>query len=357
MSRSRVLLAFLSVHHAFGGWESAFISNTEPRTLGAGGAVVGAQDGNLLAVPLSQGGGFALIGMSYGDCLFTACENTTVGNCGFGAGVIHVWRSPSLGQSDWAAPVELLPAAQRPAGTYFRPHVIFNAATSKWVLWVRWLCCGSGALSQQHTTYLSAFADRLEGPYTVAEANVTMFWPDSADDNLFLDEDGAAYIVHTARSTGTKIVVERLTPDYLQSAGTRDPAARSAPIGPGTTEAPALFKVGSTYYVSFARLCCYCTEGASTIVYTSPAPLGPYTPLTSLGNAPGGQQNFVFSAPDRLRGVLWSANRWGSDPIHPNAPWFDYSLQYWSLLDIDATSGNISALVWMDNFNVSVNIS
>ena len=336
-------------------WESAFISNTAPRTVGLGGAIVGAQDGNLISVPTQQGGGFALVGMSYGDCLFAACSNTTPGNCGFGPGAIRVWRSPSLGQSDWSAPVELLPASQRPTGTYFRPHVIYNAATSKWVLWVRWLCC-EGGLSQQHTTYLSATADALEGPYSVAVANVSMYWPDSADDNLFVDDDGSAYIVHTARSTGTKIVVERLTPDFTACAGAADPAARSALIGPGTTEAPALFKVGTTYYVSFAHLCCYCTVGAPTSVFTAPSPLGPYAPLTSLGNAPGGQQNFVFSAPDRLRGVLWAANRWGSDPLHPNAPLFDNSLQFWTLLSIDKGTGNISAIAWVDSFNVSVNV-
>lgn len=352
---SAVLPLLLLLHRAAGAWESVFISNTAPRTIGVGGPIVGAQDGNLLAVPASEGGGFALVGMSYGDCLFEACANTSVGSCGFGPGAIHVWRSPSLGQADWRAPVELLPAAQRPAGTYFRPHLIYNAATAKWVLWVRWLCCGGGSLSQQHTTYLSATADRLEGPYAVAVANVTMFWPDSADDNLFVDGDGSAYIVHTARSTGTKIVVERLTADYTQCAGATDPAARSQLIGPGTTEAPALFKVGATYYVSFARLCCYCTEGAPTSVYTAPAPLGPYTPLTSLGNAPRGQQNFVFSAPDRLQGVLWSANRWGSDPIHPSAPLFDHSLQFWALLGVGA-DGNISAIPWADGFNATVNV-
>lgn len=335
---------------------SALISNTLPRTVGAGGPVVGAQDGNLVSVPHSEGGGFALVGMSYGDCLFTACQNTSVGACGFGMGQINVWRSATLGQTDWSAPVELLPRELRPVGTYFRPHVIYNAATAKWVLWVRWLCCGTGSLEQQHDTYLTALSDKLEGPYVVAVENVTMFWPDSADDNLFVDQDGSAYIVHTARSTGTKIVVERLTADFTRSAGTTDPSARSALVGPGKTEAPSMFRVGNIYYLSFAPLCCYCTEGAPTSVYTAAAPLGPYAPLTSLGNAPRAQQNFVFLAPDRLQGVLWSGNRWGSDPVHPAAPQFDNSLQFWTLLSFDA-AGNISAIAWVDSFNVTVNTS
>ena len=338
------------------GLQTVSISNVVERRETLSGAVVGAQDGNLAAVPASEGGGFVLVGMSYGMCPFAACANTSAGACGFGEGTINVWRSATLGQNSWSAPTELLPAAERPVGIYFRPHLIYNAATARWVLWVRWLNIGGPSLSDDYTTYLTATSSRLNGPYTVAVVNVSMFWPNSADDNLFVDDDGAAYLVHTARSTGTKIVVERLTADYTQSAGTTDPAARSALIGPGGTEAPALFKASGRYYVSFARLCCYCTTGAATEVFVAAAPLGPYSPLTSLGNAPGAQQNFVFSAPQLFQGVLWAGNRWGSDPINPSAPLFDNSLQYWDLLDFDA-AGNISALVWHDSVNVTVTVA
>jgi hypothetical protein len=348
-------LAGVGFAPAAGAWQDVLISNTAPRTEEVSGAVVGAQDGNLVEVPPSQGGGFALIGMSYGFCPFVACANQTDGACGFGMGAIHVWRSASLGQESWSAPVELLPAAVRPLGIYFRPHLIWNAASSRWVLWVRWLDNAGSSLSDDNTTYLTATALQLEGPYTVAQANTTMFWPNSADDNLFVDDDGSAYLVHTARSTGTKIVVERLTADYTESAGATDPNARSALIGPGHTESPALFKVAARYYVSFGELCCYCVEGAAALVYVADAPLGPYTYLTNLRNAARAQQNFVFAAPSVMRGVLWSGNRWGSDPIHPSAPLFDDSLQFWSLLDI-GSDGNITAIAWQDALNITVNV-
>ena len=338
---------------ALGAWSPVTIYNNVSRTVGAGGPVVGAQDGNLIAVPSSAGGGFALLGMAYGDCHFVACANQTPGACGFGPGAIRLWRSASLGQADWGAPVELLPAAQRPDGIYFRPHLIYNARTSRWVLWVRWLDAAGATLSADNTTYLTATSAALEGPYAVAVANTTMFWPNSADDNLFVDDDGAAYIVHTARSTGTKIVVERLTDAYTESAGATDPAARSALIGPGGTEAPALFKYGGQYYVSFAALCCYCTQGAATTVFVAPGPLGPYAPLTSLGNAPRAQQNFVFAAPGKIDGLLWAGNRWGSDPLN-KPPLFDHSLQFWALLRF-TDGGNISALQWQDAFTLQVN--
>jgi len=353
MSLLRLLWVALCPLAVPGAWSPVIIFNNVSRTVGSG-PVVGAQDGNLIAVPASAGGGFALLGMSYGDCPFVACANQTPGACGFGPGAIKLWRSASLGQSDWRAPVELLPAAQRPTGIYFRPHLIYNARTLRWVLWVRWLDDAGATLGDDNTTYLTATAAAIEGPFTVAVENTTMFWPNSADDNLFVDDDGSAYIVHTARSTGTKIVVERLTDDYTASAGATDPAARSALIGPGGTEAPALFKHGGFYYVSFAALCCYCTQGAATSVYVAAAPLGPYAPLTSLGNAPRAQQNFVFAAPGRIGGLLWAGNRWGSDPVN-KPPLFDYSLQFWSPLQF-SDGGNITAIEWQDNFTLEVNV-
>ena len=354
MSLLRLLWVALCPLAVPGAWSPVIIFNNVSRTVGSGGPVVGAQDGNLIAVPASAGGGFALLGMSYGDCPFVACANQTPGACGFGPGAIKLWRSASLAQSDWRAPVELLPAAQRPTGIYFRPHLIYNARTLRWVLWVRWLDDAGATLGDDNTTYLTATAAAIEGPFTVAVENTTMFWPNSADDNLFVDDDGSAYIVHTARSTGTKIVVERLTDDYTASAGATDPAARSALIGPGGTEAPALFKHGGFYYVSFAALCCYCTQGAATSVYVAAAPLGPYAPLTSLGNAPRAQQNFVFAAPGRIGGLLWAGNRWGSDPVN-KPPLFDYSLQYWSPLQF-SDGGNITAIQWQDHFTLEVNV-
>ena len=113
-----------------------------------------------------------------------------------------------------------------------------------------------------------------------------------------------------------------------------------------------MFKAGGRYFVSFAALCCYCTEGAATQVWAAPAPLGPYAPLTSLGNAPRAQQNFVFAAPGRVRGLLWGGNRWGSDPVN-KPPLFDHSLQFWALLTF-TEGGNISAIKWADAVTLQV---
>jgi hypothetical protein len=329
------------------------VSNTAVRRTALGSPVL-AQDGNLVNA-LSPAGDFLLLGMSYGLCAYTGCANETLGACGFGAGRILLYASPSLANGSWSEPVELLPAAQRPGNAiYFRPHLVRNPATGQWVLWVRYLPYRSPSLAQDATLYLVAAAAAPEGPYAIVNHNVTMFWPNSADDNLYVAPDGAGYIVHTARSTGTRLVVERLAPDYFSSAGARDAGARSAPIGAGGMEAPALWSTGpGEWWVSGAPLCCYCSAGAATqVFFSSSGPLGPYTPAGALGNAPRGQQNFVF-AHARLPGQLLVAfNRWGSDPTGGPAPLFDLSLQYWATLS--RQGGGWAPLVWQDEVTLNV---
>jgi len=338
------------------------VSNTALRRTRSGARVV-AQDGNI-ANARDVDGAFVLLGMSYGDCVYAGCANESAGACGFDGGAARflVWTSPTLADGSWSEPRELLPAATRPpeaAGAiFFRPHLVFNARTREWVLWVRWLPPRAPTLAGDPTLYLVAAAPSLDGPFTVRNANVSMFYENSADDNLFVDDgaggDGAAYIVHTARSTGTRIVVERLTPDFYASAGATDAGARSELIGAGHSEAPAMWAARGRYYVSFSPLCCYCAEGSATSVWSSRAPLGPYAPAGALGNAPRAQQNFVFSDA-ALGATLWAGSRWGSDPLAPARPLFDNSLQFWAPLAYDA-DGAVLTLAWADASTFAVRV-
>lgn len=301
---------------------------------------------------------FVMVGILYGDCPFTACQNETFGACGFGEATFGVWASPDLSQSSWTYLGEILPPQDRPVGIYFRPHMVYNSLTGKFVLWVRWLNVTGPTLAQDSTYYLTATADSVSGPFTVAQAVVPMYYNNSADDNLFVDDDGTGYIAHTCRACATHIVVERLSPDMTWSLGYNDSTARSEPVGPGLTEAPAMFKANGRYYLTMGRLCCYCEEGSPASAYTAPSPLGPYTlagPGLPFSNATGAQGNFVFTHPD-VDGVLWAGNRWGSDPDPPppsHAPLFDRSLQYWARLSF-ADDGSIRPIVWADNFTLGV---
>ena len=333
-------------------------SNIALRRTTSGSRVV-AQDGNIANV--KENGSFVLMGMSYGDCVFDACANTSAGACGFDGphSRFLIWTSPSLGDGSWSEPREVLPFAERPAITagaiFFRPHLVYNVKSNEWVFWVRWLPPLSPSLSGDPTLYLSASSSTLDGPFIVRNANVSMFYPNSADDNLFVDPlDGSGYIIHTARSTGTKIVVERLTPDFYACAGATDPTARSDLIGPGHTEAPSMWMAFGRYYISFSPLCCYCIAGSPTMVFSSTAPLGPYSPAGNLGNAPLAQQNFVFSQSGLIQGTLWSGSRWGSDPLE-SPPLFDNSLQYWTPLSYQS-DGSVIPLIWKNTSTVTVSV-
>lgn len=89
-------------------------------------------------------------------------------------------------------------------GIYFRPHVLYNNATGLYVLWVRWLPCVGPNLSDDPTLYLVATSPSLVTPFTVVTINATMYYQNSADDNLFADADGSAYSESTAARRSDK---------------------------------------------------------------------------------------------------------------------------------------------------------
>jgi hypothetical protein len=355
------LLLLLLPLLASAGWVNVSVSNTALRRT-VSGAIVGAQDGNIANARFNNN--FVLMGMSYGDCPYQGCKNESYGACGFGAGRFLAWLSPTLGDGSWAdAPIEILPASSRPPALaraiFFRPHLLYNAATRQWVLWVRYLPPAGPTLADDPTLYLSATAPSLDAPFTIAQLSVPCYYNNSADNSLFVDpaEPSAAYLIHTSRSTGTRISVERLSADWTWSRGFNDSAARSELVGPGGTEAPALAWAGGRYLLTMSPLCCYCASGSPTLTFAAPRPLGPYAPLGSgLGNAPRAQQTFLFADPALLQGgvALWAGNRWGSDPIHPAAPLFDYSLQYWALLQLDASGAALAPLAWQDSITLTV---
>lgn len=192
------------------------VSNVDPRFT-ASGDQVRAQDGNILNVKIN--GSFAMVGMLYGLCQYQGCTNESFGACGFGPGEIAVCEavllaarggikavfktvapppphpdlSADLGNTGWSDPIEILPASMRPTGIYFRPHLLFNPATRLFVLWVRWLPVDGPSLSDDPDLYLVATSPSITAPFTVVTVNATMYYNNSADDNLFADEDGSAY--------------------------------------------------------------------------------------------------------------------------------------------------------------------
>lgn len=220
-----------------------------------------------------------------------------------------------------------------PPRIYYRPHVKYNSMTRKYVLWYN-----------ADNEYGVATADRPEGPFTIVNPNVPLKFSEHGvgDFDLFVDNDGTGYVTYTAYIEKPReahavdhpdhhvIVVERLAPDFLSSAG------ENSGIVAGNVESPALFRRRGTYYLLFDNTCAFCKDGSGVRVYRSTSPLGPYTydnninipalqsadgqlwtlPGTGRGNAiVHAQQLGVAEVPTATGTVyMWMGDRWHSTP-------------------------------------------
>ena len=222
---------------------------------------------------------------------------------------------------NWRYEGELLKAP--PDGVYYRPYVIYNKATHKYVLWYNWykkLWDGQTGV---------ATSDTPVGPFTIVNTNVELSQAKDhpGDGSLFLDEDGTAYFIYTVIGQHHSIRVERLAQDFLSSTG------ESSPVLGQYCEAPALFRRGTTYYALFDSTCCFCANGSGARVLVASNPFGPYQELKNINRDASqkpivaAQQTFVAMIPT-AKGpeYIWMADRWRSrtDGIK------GHDLQYWS---------------------------
>jgi len=206
---------------------------------------------------------------------------------------------------------------------YYRPYVIYNKATHKYVLWYNWykkLWDGQTGV---------ATSDNPIGPFTIANTNVELSQAKDhpGDGSLFLDEDGTAYFIYTVIGQNHSIRVERLAPDFLSSTG------ESSPVLGQHCEAPSLFRRGPNYYALFDSTCCFCANGSGARVLVASNPFGPYRELNNI-NRDGSrkpivaaQQTFIATIPTASGPqYIWMGDRWLSrtDGIK------GHDLQYWS---------------------------
>ena len=233
------------------------INNVEPRR-DVAGEIIDAHDGCLQLF----NGSFYLYGTAYG-------KTDGLTNNDF-----RVYSSPDL--EHWTLEGRLL--GKRTSGIYFRPNVVFNPNTRKYVLWYNWYSNSVTWIGHDGV----ATSDTPIGPFKIANANVQLAHSSPGDGSLFVDEDGAGYIIYTAMGEGYTIQVERLTPDYLGSTGeTSSPLAAAG-------EAPVLFRRNNLYYALLGPRCAFCPEGSEVQVFIATSPLGPFstTPQSNINRRP-----------------------------------------------------------------------
>lgn len=366
---------------------SVTIDNLKPR-LDSGGVIIDAHDGTVQR--FGDQGPFYMHAVQYGLCQEPpnyGCDQTA-DHCGFQPDHnITVYVTDDLSSGSWKFLGNALEVADRPPGTLFRPHAIFNPVTKLYVLYWNYVH-PSGAYAGN----AAATATTPAGPFTVQVDVMNTTRAGGGDYDVFVDDDGQCYILYSA---GHVISIEKLTPDCLASTGeTAQVIAANGTVynefPEYFVEAPTFFKRGSTYYAMYGHCCCYCYQGSGLFVYTSLAPMGPWkhqpggpiniacenatdteVPVLGWGAVPtpgqgclyGGstqvsvtrsQQNVVIQVPTTNNAILYlyTGDRWQQSPDGLKG----HDPQFWAPLSFDA-SGNVLPLHWVDNFTMTVNVS
>jgi hypothetical protein len=203
-----------------------------------------------------------------------------------------------------------------------RPRVIFNATSSRYVMYFHADAPGYSAPSVG-----VAVSQTVCGNYTYMGSSKPL-GNDSFDENLFQDDDGTAYLLTTDNAVG--LHVERLSSDYLSV------ATMTATLS--THEGPAILKTNGTYFLFGSQLTGWATNDNQVATATSLA--GPWASWTSF--APGGSNTFnsqtMFVLPvvgTQATTFVFMGDRWS--PAH-----LGDSTYVWLPLDVQGKSVSMS---------------
>jgi hypothetical protein len=244
------------------------------------GNALDAHDGSLLQV----GNLFYLYGTSYA-CGYGYRQNSSF--CGFKA-----YSSPDL--VHWTDRGYIV--APGACWYCFRPHVVYNAGTGRYVLWAD----GGGR-------YLVATSLTPTGIFA-AQPDPVLAVGGAVDESLFVDTDGTGYVIHNTTQVASTLtadmVVERLTPDYLTTTG------QYVRLGLGDVEAFTVFKRNGVYHALMSDpSCAYCSGGTGEMTATSM--LGPWS---GAWYDPNGVHQDGHAEP-RWRARIVNADNCGGQPL------------------------------------------
>jgi hypothetical protein len=254
-------------------------------------------------------------------------------------------------------PREALPQIDGRPTFVERPKVLFNPHTGKFVMWMH--------LEQRGYHFARAgiaISDKPAGPFTFLKAIrpiTTQFGfadndPDHQrefggtvrDLNLFLDDDGRAYVFYASEGNWTMYVV-RLNDEFT---GPETPAVENKTwariLVHQMREAPAPFKSGGRYYLITSACTGWKPNKADCAVADNP--LGPYqskgNPCTGpeAGTTFGSQSMFVLPVqPDKF---IFMADRWNPSRLSDSRyVWLPLVLQ----------PDGSCAIPWQDRWDLS----
>lgn len=250
------LLVFLHTLQNSVAQKTIIINNTKPR-ITTDGKIVDAHDGRIIQF----GNKFYWYGTQYGSTNGFTKANTYV-----------CYSSNDL--TKWTYEGKLLQGET--TGVYYRPHVVYNAATKKYVLWYNWypkLWDGQFGV---------ATSSQPTGPFTVQNDNVTVKQNalGVGDLGVFVDDDGVAYLSYNTIQNH-KVSVEKLDANYTAS------TLQGSDFIAEHCEAGGMFKRNGWYYLLTDYTCCFCTQGSGARVFMAKNPLGPYRVTGNINRYPG----------------------------------------------------------------------
>ena len=183
-----------------------------------------------------------------------------------------------------------------------RPKVVYNASTKQYVMWAHW---DNGNYSEASAGVFTS--PTVDGNYTFVKS----FKPlgnMSRDCNLFVDDDGKGYFMSSANENAD-MMLYLLTDDYL------DVKQLTLKLWAGAKrEAPALFKIGSTYFMITSA--CTGWDPNQAQYATATAMGGPWSSLTNIGDSKTFDTQSTYVIPvvgSEATTYIYAGDRW-QDP-------------------------------------------
>lgn len=218
-----------------------------------------------------------------------------------------------------------------------RPKVVYNEKTKKWVMWSHWET-GKG---YEAARVCVSTSDNVEGPYLLYKT----FRPnehDSRDQTLFKDSDGKAYHF-CSTDMNTSMNIAMLRDDFLEPAPNEFKTLRDL-----SYEAPAIFRVGDTYFGLFSG-CTGWAPNPGRSAYTTNI-LSEWTQSCNFAVDPmkdvtySSQSTHVFKVEGKDKAFIYFGDRWNPQ---------DVGASHYIWLPISMRSG-YPTVRWHDTWDLSI---
>ncbi|KAM0139195.1 hypothetical protein ACHAO1_003070 [Botrytis cinerea] len=226
-----------------------------------------------------------------------------------------------------------------------RPHIMYNAATAKYVMWMHIDSSNYGEAKAGVATSDSLMSSTVAENYdlqmtsteneTDEKFNRGASQPlgyQSRDLNVFKDTDGTGYLLTEDRANGLRI--DKLSADYT--------SVVSAVYLFADYEAPAIYKSGSTYFMFASHLSGW---DPNDNVYTTATNLsGPWSAWTTFATVGSNTYSSQTAAVVSINGVvMYMGDRWKSSNLMT-------STYVWLPITISGTKATMSNQVnWIIN--------